>query len=254
MILRTRRSPLVPTEVGSFKQRTRDRRPAVLEPVVGCRRWSSTSWSPRGSRTRATSSPGVTRLRSSIRSATSNGSSTPPLPGQPSATSSRPTSTTTTSRARWSSERRPVPRSGGRPRPDTRSGIDRWRTGPRSRSAMQPSSVWRHPAIPRASRLPPARRRATDGPCSRGERHRRRRRRTDLLGPERTDELTRLQFHSMRRLANLSDEVRVLPTHGAGSFCAVGSPGERRTSTIAEERRPTPRSRRRTRTPSCDDS
>jgi glyoxylase-like metal-dependent hydrolase (beta-lactamase superfamily II) len=64
--------------------------------------------------------------------------------------------------------------------------------------------------------------------------------RTDLLGPERTDELTRLQFHSMRRLANLSDEVRVLPTHGAGSFCAVGSPGERRTSTIAEERATNP--------------
>jgi glyoxylase-like metal-dependent hydrolase (beta-lactamase superfamily II) len=60
--------------------------------------------------------------------------------------------------------------------------------------------------------------------------------RTDLLGPERTDELTRLQFRSMRRLADLPDGVRVLPTHGAGSFCAVGSPGERRTSTIAEER------------------
>ena len=60
--------------------------------------------------------------------------------------------------------------------------------------------------------------------------------RTDLLGPERTDELTRLQFRSMRRLAEMPDEVRVLPTHGAGSFCAVGSPGERRTSTIAEER------------------
>jgi hydroxyacylglutathione hydrolase len=60
--------------------------------------------------------------------------------------------------------------------------------------------------------------------------------RTDLLGPERTDELTRLQFRSMRRLAELADAVRVLPTHGAGSFCAVGSPGEQRTSTIAEER------------------
>ena len=60
--------------------------------------------------------------------------------------------------------------------------------------------------------------------------------RTDLLGPERTDELTRLQFRSMRRLADLPDGVRVFPTHGAGSFCAVGSPGERRTSTIAEER------------------
>jgi len=60
--------------------------------------------------------------------------------------------------------------------------------------------------------------------------------RTDLLGPERTDELTRLQFRSMRRLADLPDGVRVLPTHGTGSFCAVGSPGERPTSTIAEER------------------
>src|SRR4029450_8290333 len=57
-----------------------------------------------------------------------------------------------------------------------------------------------------------------------------------LLGPERRDELPRLQFHSIRRLADLPDGVRVLPTHGAGSFCAVGSPGERRTSTIAEER------------------
>ena len=60
--------------------------------------------------------------------------------------------------------------------------------------------------------------------------------RTDLLGLERADELTRLQFRSMRRLAELADAVRLLPTHGAGSFCAVGSPGEQRTSTIAEER------------------
>jgi glyoxylase-like metal-dependent hydrolase (beta-lactamase superfamily II)/rhodanese-related sulfurtransferase len=60
--------------------------------------------------------------------------------------------------------------------------------------------------------------------------------RTDLLGPESTDELTRLQFRSMRRLADLPDEVRVLPTHGAGSFCAVGSQGEHPTSTIREER------------------
>ena len=61
--------------------------------------------------------------------------------------------------------------------------------------------------------------------------------RTDLLGPERTDELTRLQFRSMRRLAALADRVRVLPTHGAGSFCGAASPGDdRRTSTIAEER------------------
>jgi glyoxylase-like metal-dependent hydrolase (beta-lactamase superfamily II)/rhodanese-related sulfurtransferase len=64
--------------------------------------------------------------------------------------------------------------------------------------------------------------------------------RTDLLGPERTDELTRVQFRSMRRLAELTDAVRVLPTHGAGSFCATGSPREQRTSTIAEERAANP--------------
>ncbi len=61
--------------------------------------------------------------------------------------------------------------------------------------------------------------------------------RTDLLGPGRTDELTHLQFGSMRRLAELPDPVLLLPTHGAGSFCAVGAPGEERTSTIAEQRR-----------------
>jgi rhodanese-related sulfurtransferase len=64
--------------------------------------------------------------------------------------------------------------------------------------------------------------------------------RTDLLGTDRTDELTHLQFRSMRRLAELPDRVLVLPTHGAGSFCAVGSPGEERTSTIAEQRATNP--------------
>ena len=42
--------------------------------------------------------------------------------------------------------------------------------------------------------------------------------RTDLLGPDRTDELTRAQYRTLQRLARLTDEVRVLPTHGAGSF------------------------------------
>jgi glyoxylase-like metal-dependent hydrolase (beta-lactamase superfamily II)/rhodanese-related sulfurtransferase len=64
--------------------------------------------------------------------------------------------------------------------------------------------------------------------------------RTDLLGADRTDELTRLQFGSMGRLAELPDRVLLLPTHGAGSFCAVGSPGEQRTSTIAEQRATNP--------------
>ncbi|MGH2636954.1 MAG: MBL fold metallo-hydrolase [Actinomycetota bacterium] len=60
--------------------------------------------------------------------------------------------------------------------------------------------------------------------------------RTDLLGPERTEELTRLQFRTMRSLAELPDEVLLLPTHGAGSFCATSAPGERRTSSLGAER------------------
>jgi glyoxylase-like metal-dependent hydrolase (beta-lactamase superfamily II)/rhodanese-related sulfurtransferase len=60
--------------------------------------------------------------------------------------------------------------------------------------------------------------------------------RTDLLGAERTDELTRLQFRTMRRLADLNDDVRLLPTHGAGSFCATSPPGEHRTSSLGDER------------------
>jgi glyoxylase-like metal-dependent hydrolase (beta-lactamase superfamily II)/rhodanese-related sulfurtransferase len=60
--------------------------------------------------------------------------------------------------------------------------------------------------------------------------------RTDLLGLERAEELTRLQFGTMRRLAELPDDVLLLPTHGAGSFCASSPPGEERTSTLGAER------------------
>jgi glyoxylase-like metal-dependent hydrolase (beta-lactamase superfamily II)/rhodanese-related sulfurtransferase len=60
--------------------------------------------------------------------------------------------------------------------------------------------------------------------------------RSDLLGAERTDELTHAQFHSLRRLATLPGAARVLPTHGAGSFCSAGSGGGARTSTIDAER------------------
>jgi len=48
--------------------------------------------------------------------------------------------------------------------------------------------------------------------------------RTDLLGEEKTLELTRAQFHSLHRFAELEDSVLVLPTHGAGSFCATAAP------------------------------
>ena len=40
--------------------------------------------------------------------------------------------------------------------------------------------------------------------------------RTDLLGPERTEELARAQYRSLQRLARLDDDVAVWPTHGAG--------------------------------------
>jgi hydroxyacylglutathione hydrolase len=59
--------------------------------------------------------------------------------------------------------------------------------------------------------------------------------RTDLLGPDHTDELTRAQFHSLRRLAELPQETQVLPTHGAGSFCGSGPSETDRTSTLAVE-------------------
>ncbi|HEX9123354.1 MAG TPA: MBL fold metallo-hydrolase [Actinomycetota bacterium] len=59
--------------------------------------------------------------------------------------------------------------------------------------------------------------------------------RTDLLGPEWTDRLTRAQFRTLRRLGSLPGSAQVLPTHGAGSFCATAAPQEDRTSTIERE-------------------
>jgi hydroxyacylglutathione hydrolase len=59
--------------------------------------------------------------------------------------------------------------------------------------------------------------------------------RTDLVSPERTEELTRAQWHSLQRLVTLPDEVQVWPTHGAGSFCSSASGGER-SSTIGREK------------------
>ncbi len=58
--------------------------------------------------------------------------------------------------------------------------------------------------------------------------------RTDLIGPERTEELARAQYHSLRRLAMLPAETALWPTHGAGSFCSA-PPGADRTSTIGRE-------------------
>jgi hydroxyacylglutathione hydrolase len=58
--------------------------------------------------------------------------------------------------------------------------------------------------------------------------------RTDLISDDRTDELTRAQYASLRRLATLPGHVQVWPTHGAGSFCSA-PPGAERTSTITRE-------------------
>jgi len=59
--------------------------------------------------------------------------------------------------------------------------------------------------------------------------------RTDLVTPQRTEELAREQYASLQRLLTLDDDVAVWPTHGAGSFCSTPLQGER-TSTIGRER------------------
>jgi len=61
--------------------------------------------------------------------------------------------------------------------------------------------------------------------------------RTDLISVQLTDELTRAQYRSVRRLAaTLDSEVEVMPTHGFGSFCS-STPGPTATaSTIGSER------------------
>lgn len=59
--------------------------------------------------------------------------------------------------------------------------------------------------------------------------------RTDLISPDRTEELARAQFRSFRRLAALPDHVAVHPTHGAGSFCSAG-PTSTTIGTIGDQR------------------
>ncbi|MEV4256229.1 rhodanese-like domain-containing protein, partial [Spirillospora sp. NPDC049652] len=60
--------------------------------------------------------------------------------------------------------------------------------------------------------------------------------RPDLVEPRLTERLARAQHASVRRLADeLADEVRVLPTHGFGSFCS-SSQAEGDSTTIGTER------------------
>ena len=63
--------------------------------------------------------------------------------------------------------------------------------------------------------------------------------RTDLISPDRTEELARAQYASLHRLAGLPDATAVWPTHGAGSFCSA-PPGAARTSSIGAEKTTNP--------------
>lgn len=63
--------------------------------------------------------------------------------------------------------------------------------------------------------------------------------RTDLLGAERTEELARAQYRSLRRLATLPEETEVWPTHGAGSYCSAPT-GVERTTTIGAQKHTNP--------------
>jgi len=63
--------------------------------------------------------------------------------------------------------------------------------------------------------------------------------RTDLVAPDRTEELARAQYVSISRLLALPDDTPVWPTHGAGSFCSA-PPGADRTTTIGREKATNP--------------
>ena len=60
--------------------------------------------------------------------------------------------------------------------------------------------------------------------------------RTDLVSPDRTEELARAMYRSVHgTLLALPDDLPVYPTHGAGSLCSAPAGGER-TTTIGRER------------------
>lgn len=60
--------------------------------------------------------------------------------------------------------------------------------------------------------------------------------RTDLLGEQVAEELARAQYRTIRQFALHPDAVRILPTHGAGSFCVASAPSAERASTVGAER------------------
>ena len=60
--------------------------------------------------------------------------------------------------------------------------------------------------------------------------------RTDLMGPDQTESLTRLQFRSARRIGTHPDPTRLGPTHGAGSFCAAAGMVDETWTTVGDEK------------------
>jgi hydroxyacylglutathione hydrolase len=64
--------------------------------------------------------------------------------------------------------------------------------------------------------------------------------RTDLIAPDRTEDLARALWRSLHdQILTLPDDLPVYPTHGAGSFCSAPA-GDRRWTTIGDERRTNP--------------
>jgi hydroxyacylglutathione hydrolase len=63
--------------------------------------------------------------------------------------------------------------------------------------------------------------------------------RTDLCGPALAEPLAHEMYRSLRRFDELSDDLAVYPTHGAGSFCSAPG-GAERVSTLGRERATNP--------------
>jgi len=64
--------------------------------------------------------------------------------------------------------------------------------------------------------------------------------RTDLIAPDQTVPLARALWRSLQEtILSLPDDLAVYPTHGAGSFCAAPTSGDR-TTTIGRERAANP--------------
>jgi hydroxyacylglutathione hydrolase len=60
--------------------------------------------------------------------------------------------------------------------------------------------------------------------------------RTDLISPEQTEGLTRLQYRSILRIGANPDPTPIGPTHGAGSFCSVSAVAVETWTTVGMEK------------------